>query len=401
MDELPDGAPTLITAPLAGPSVASLPMDTAIWCSIDPAEVATARAELQAGIFNRSLPGKRSAPELPKYPRRPETVVNAEEHTRRQAEFERAHAAVKQARAEHAEHMAAREKQLAADLHRLRQHCLQVNSAIDLERRQEELEAVFPSKSFFNVRVQAPEDLADLHLKYCCPPIDSPLWTRSSCGRTPGWTHTRPPSMHIAVGDPTAHCDRRRKLLGVARLAPHESAERWNACPLPGTDSGWRDWTLLQIHRRTHGVPAPVLTCSRERCSCEAVMNAPPLKLQLPFKLGGQWTNVQVEDYWRELVDEMQQKAENLEAQGVPVDREHLQQLLSKFRDQAHTSDALFACGYTQLSSYPFCDFRASCLHCQVRRLEHCFLSTVHLSPAASHQHASPIINVGECQLRL
>ena len=135
MDELPDGAPTLITAPLAGPSVASLPMDTAIWCSIDPAEVATARAELQAGIFNRSLPGKRSAPELPKYPRRPETVVNAEEHTRRQAEFERAHAAVKQARAEHAEHMAAREKQLAADLHRLRQHCLQVNSAIDLASR--------------------------------------------------------------------------------------------------------------------------------------------------------------------------------------------------------------------------------------------------------------------------
>ena len=392
IDEMPADAPKFVTAPLAGPSVASLPVDTAVWCRIDPVEVAAARAVLQVGIFDRSLASTLAAPDLPKLPRRPKDVVNAEEQDRRQAEFKRAYAAAKQEREAHAEQMAAREKQRAAELHRLRQQCLQRTSRIDLEERQRELEAVFPSRSFYKLKWDKPEELAALHLKHCCPPIDSPLWIRNS---TRGWTHVPPPCFHHHQCE-TAACDRRRKLLGVARLAPHASAER---CADWCKAEGWRDWTLLQIHRRAHGLPAPVLTCSRERCGCEAVTSAPPLKLRLPFELDSA-SDLSVDDYYYALAGRMNELAEKLEAQGVPVDREHVEQRLSEFRDRVDASDALFPCRHADISSYPFCYHRDMCLQCQVCTcIEN---GSPHSSPSLprfAHLPLLPVCIVGEFEL--
>ena len=328
-------------------------VDMGDWCSVDLAEVAAARAELQAGDFSHYWPSL--APELPKLPRRPEPVVDLDAHDRRQAEYQRIYAEVQSARAEHATRMVAREKQL----HQLRQSCLERTRRWGLDRLQRELQAVFPSRS--SPYSEELENVANLHLKHCCPPIESPLWERCSgsehffwCSLPECYEH------HRTLAGPnhpcTADCDRRRKLLGVERLAPHAEAEsdrrdasrsgrlRWpnryvNGV-LPTSPPTWRDWTVLHIHARVRGATPPPLTCSQDRCGCRAVTHASPLQLTcamalaasrsagcFPAPLGG--TLDSPEDVCGRLL-KMQAR---LKAQGVPVDDGHLEQLLTRVRE--------------------------------------------------------------------
>ena len=280
-------APAANAAALGAPA----PVDTGAWCRIDPAEVAAARTALQEGVFERSLAAKAPAPKLPKFPRRPEPVVDLTEHARRQLVHERAHADVARLRGEHAAQMAERATQRAAELHRLRQECQAEASRrfYNLDWRLAELDAVIPGKYGAMFPLQQPDELKRLHLQYCCPPIDSPAWRdRSISWRLPlAWQHDHCGSGHHSA---TAACDRRRKLLGVERLAPHAAAEaayggRFTLRAGHSEPAAWRDWLLLHIHWRVHGITSPPLTCTRDRCGCTAVTQAQPLKLPFSFPI--------------------------------------------------------------------------------------------------------------------
>jgi hypothetical protein len=219
----------------------------------------------------------------------------------------------------------------AAELHRLEQDCLELvnDKFYNLEWREAELDAVFPHPSSWSVR--QPDKLRQLHLRHCCPPIDSALWRNP---RDPAWHKLPLACLHHTLSGAnaaTAECDRRRKLLGVERPAPHAAAEAaygggivrltWVADP-----TAWRDWTLLHIHRRVFGLPTPTLTCTRDQhCSCAAVVNAPPLKLT-PRILDSR-VNTGVVPSAQEQCRALLARADKLEAQGVPIDRAHRQQM--------------------------------------------------------------------------
>ena len=287
----PVAAPPAAAPPAKAPA-APAPVDTGAWCRIDPAEVAAARTALQEGVFERSLAAKAPAPKLPKFPRRPEPVANVTEHARRQLDHERAHADVSRLRSEHAAQMAERATQRAAELHRLRQKCQAEASRrfYNLDWRLAELDAVFPGKYNAMFPLQQPDELKRLHLQYCCPPIDSPAWRDRSISWRDlplAWQHDHHGSRHQSA---TAACDRRRKLLGVERLAPHAAAEaayggRFTLQAGESEPAAWRDWLLLHIHWRVHGITSPPLTCTRDRCGCMAVTQAQPLKLPFSFPI--------------------------------------------------------------------------------------------------------------------
>ena len=332
--------PTAPTSSATTASSASTLVDTGAWCRIDPVEVAAARAALQEGVFDCSLAAKVAAPELPKFPRRPEPVVDPAEHARRQLEHECARAEVERLRAEHAEQMAERAAQRAAELHRLRQVCQSKASLVfyNLEWRQAELNAVFPSKFTADFVHRKPEELKRLHLQYCCPPVDSQAWRNP---RSFEWNRLPPAYFHHHTGDTaqsaTAECDRRRKLLGVERLGPHAAAEAayggsFTRIPGMAEPAAWRDWVLLSVHRRVHGI-SPTLTCTRHRCGCEAVSRAPPLKLTVNMLDNPNVPNVRRSD--EELRRKLLAKAAELEAEGIPVDRVHLHQMCKLLADAA------------------------------------------------------------------
>ena len=73
-----------------------------------------------------------------------------------------------------------------------------------------------------------------------------------------------------------------------------------------------------------------------------------------------------MDDVYYDAVNHMEQQADAFEAEGIPVDGDHLRQLLDDFRERLDAADALYACHQTCPSSYPFCGQRDSCLHCQV-----------------------------------
>jgi hypothetical protein len=226
--------------------------------------------------------------------------------------------------------MAERDKQRAAQLHQLTQKRLKLTNRTCHVAQMRELQAVFPARLFqFGGGKSA--EMVELHLRHCCPPLDSPTWESYGCLRTWGsLPQTRDHERDNLELRATAACDRRRKLLGVERLAPHACAELLLAAKGRGSHfeaPGWLDWKLLQVYRRVQGISEPELTCSDKRCGCTAVTGAPPLKLQLDLNLYTTYTQSMVD----QMCHAMRTWATRLEAQGVPIDHAHLTQLLVGF----------------------------------------------------------------------
>jgi hypothetical protein len=225
-------------------------------------------------------------PALPLFPRRPGPVADAAEHARRQAAFDAEHAAVARAREERKPVMHERHKQQQAEAQAVREDDRaaherllvygttwdHLNRFID-KLMHRELSLVLGEDEVADQglgRVGMFKDdstkmsrAVSLHMKHCMPPpsVWVPLVNDSDS------LHDLQRTWRELSGNDDGErlaCARRRRILG--------------APPLPASDDpASEEWERACILRRVADEDAPPYSCSLDACTCEAVVNAPPL----------------------------------------------------------------------------------------------------------------------------
>ena len=249
--------------------------------------------------FQMTTPVTYDRPELPKLPRRPERVVDADKDEQRQTEYYVRRRQALEARDRHADDMARwrtledrylheqwglvgyrRKTPHQTPYYDIKCH-LGLDYGLDDEDMRAELAALLHGRGVNawngsvdgNVPWLSGEQLKKEHARHCMPEFY--LWDRDAT-----WFNGNLPGARA--------CDERRRCIGRPGLEP-----------APGS----AEWRLLVINHRIYGLPPPMQCapeCTVVKCKCRAIVQAPPILHEVLdlMRSCGQWRKGSYSSLW-------------------------------------------------------------------------------------------------------